>query len=421
MITKEKNSKKANNIKTKITVKNLVILLAFFAVLFWSMIAYFNYKDIWKTYGKEDEKSSDSKVEISNAEKVDIDEIIEKNTGEGKREEVEKKEVDLEYITKYRTNNKLPKGMVQVIQEGRVGTQEIVIKKTYKNEEVVSEEQISAKVKKASLNKIVEVGGANYTSQYKVKVGDTVYVTSDRIAVMLEPSDESQKKATLQQGNALKVVDIQGDWYSITSNDAIGWVKAESTSYINPNEPIKEENKTNSSKTQKSKTQLTSKLSFGMKLNEPSGLSLEQFKKILSDSKDKNKIMENNAQYFYYIESQYNINGVFVASMAIHESAWGTSKIANDKKNLFGYGAYDSNPYNGAYNFSDYAESIDLIARVLVKYYLNTPGTKIYGGETAAGTYYNGPTLTGVNTKYASDKEWANKVYNYMQYLYNKL
>ncbi len=57
--------------------------------------------------------------------------------------------------------------------------------------------------------------------------------------------------------------------------------------------------------------------------------------------------------------------------MGIHESAWGTSKISKNKYNLFGYGAYDSNPYNGAYTFSNYSESIDLIARVLVKYYIN--------------------------------------------------
>ena len=85
--------------------------------------------------------------------------------------------------------------------------------------------------------------------------------------------------------------------------------------------------------------------------------------------------MEENAKYFYYIEKQYNINGIFVASIGIHESNWGTSKISKDKKNLFGYGAYDTNPYNGAYNFSNYSESIDLIARVLVKYYLNPKGT----------------------------------------------
>ena len=164
-----------------------------------------------------------------------------------------------------------------------------------------------------------------------------------------------------------------------------------------------------------------SSLLFEMALNKPSGFSLEQFKIALSDSKDVNKVFEQNAEYFYYIEEQYNINGIFVASIGIHESAWGTSRIAKNKYNLFGYGAYDSNPYNGAYSFSSYSESIDLLARVLVKYYLNPKGTLIYDGQVASGKYYNGSTLSAVNQKYATDKNWANCVYKFMEYLYNKI
>ena len=162
-------------------------------------------------------------------------------------------------------------------------------------------------------------------------------------------------------------------------------------------------------------------LSFDISLNKPSGFSLSEFKTALTDSKDVNKIFEQNAEYFYYIEEEYNINGMFVAAIGIHESAWGTSRIAKNKFNLFGYGAYDSNPYNGAYTFSSYSESIDLLARVLVKYYLNPKGTKIYDGETASGKYYHGSTISGVNKNYATDKNWANAVYKYMEYLYNKI
>ena len=158
-----------------------------------------------------------------------------------------------------------------------------------------------------------------------------------------------------------------------------------------------------------------------MALNKPSGLSLEQFKKVLSDSKDVNNIFSQNAEYFYYIEQQYNINGIFVAAIGIHESAWGTSNISLNKKNLFGYGAYDSSPYSSSYSFSTYSEGIDLIARVLVKHYLNPKGTAIYGGESATGKYYNGNTVSAVNQKYATDKNWANKVYSYMEYLYSKI
>ena len=162
-------------------------------------------------------------------------------------------------------------------------------------------------------------------------------------------------------------------------------------------------------------------LSRDIELNKPSGFSAEQFKKALTDSKDTNKIFQNNSEYFYYIEDEYNINGMFVAAIGIHESAWGTSRLAKNKYNLFGYGAYDSNPYNGAYSFSSYSESIDLIARVLVKYYLNPSGTKIYDGQVASGKYYSGNTITAVNKRYATDTNWGNSLYKYMQYLYDKI
>ena len=177
--------------------------------------------------------------------------------------------------------------------------------------------------------------------------------------------------------------------------------------YVEPEKTKYESNSTN--------------LSFDIALNRPSGLSREQFKKALTDSKDVNKIFQDNYEYFYYIEEQYNINGMFVAALGIHESAWGTSKLAKNKYNLFGYGAYDSNPYNGAYSFSSYSESIDLIARVLVKYYINPSGTSIYDGQVASGKYYNGNTISGVNKKYATDKNWGNGVYKHMQYLYEKI
>ena len=58
---------------------------------------------------------------------------------------------------------------------------------------------------------------------------------------------------------------------------------------------------------------------------------------------------------------------------------------------------------------------------VIVKYYLNTSGTSIYDGQIASGSYYHGSTLSGVNTKYATDKNWANSVYYWMKVLYNNL
>ena len=399
----------------KVSLKGIVVFLASIIIVLNIIVAYAYFFQKDEVYAKETNTNVQN-VKISNASALNVEEIMNKNAEEAQQDEYYVEETELEYITKYQQNEQLPTGVMQVIQEGRNGKQEITTKRSYKNGEVVLEEQISSKITKASINKIVEVGSGKGRSTYKVKVGDTVYVTSDRASVMTEPSEEAQKIATLTKGMDVKIVVIENGWYKISGLGVDGYIKGENTTYINPN--AKYEGNINNNLENKNNIQ---SLRFDMALNKPSGLSLEQFKKVLTDSKDKNNIFKNNAQYFYYIEQQYNINGLFVAAVGIHESNWGTSKIAQNKHNLFGYGAYDSNPYNGAYQFTNYSESIDLIARVFVKYYLNPKGTSIYGGEKAAGTYYNGHTLSGINKKYATDKNWANGVYKHMQYLYNKL
>lgn len=88
---------------------------------------------------------------------------------------------------------------------------------------------------------------------------------------------------------------------------------------------------------------------------------------------------------------------------------------------MFGYGSYDSTPFSSSYNFESYQYGIDLVAKVLAKYYLNEPGTAIFDNEVAVGSYYNGPTIAGVNVRYASDTNWSNRVYSIMESLYREL
>lgn len=405
--------------KIKITLKSIIFSAFTFFIILYFVLFYNMYFQTNKTYAKEVDAQPEE-IKISKANKTNIDEIINKNIENENAERIEKREEILEYLTEYKTNKNLPKGISYVVQEGREGKQEITTKYTYNKEgNLISEEQIEISIIKSSANKIVEIGGANYTNNYKVKKGDTIYVTSDILALWSEATEQSRKITTLRQSEEIKILEIIPNWYKISYQNMTGWIKSECTTYINLKSNKEEQYKNQIS--EKTKQQLLSGLGFNMQLNKPSGLTLEQFKKVLSDNKDINKIFSNNAEYFYYIEKQYNINGIFVAAVGIHESAWGTSKIALQKNNLFGYGAYDSSPYNSAYTYNDYSQSIDLIARVFVKYYLNPKGTSIYGGETALGTYYNGPTLTGVNTRYATDKNWANAVFSHMKYLYNKL
>ena len=371
-----------------------------------------------KNFAVDNENATEEtkKTIYRNANPLNLNQIIEENCRDDRKEEMVVEEIDLEYTTRYQNNPELGSGVIQVLQEGRAGRQNAIVIKTYQNEELVAEEQVAENMIKAPVERIVEIGTGSLYYTDKAKEGDTVYVVATSVAVRLSPEENAEKICTLNKDDSAKILKIEDDWYFISTIDIKGYVPSNCMTTKNPNQ------EENSEGTQYTKAQLLANLNFNMDLRKPSGLTLEQFKKVLSgDANDKKKVFEQNAEYFYYVEKQYQINGIFVASVGIHESAWGTSTIANNKKNLFGYGAVDSNPYGGSYSFGNYSEGIDLVARVFVKYYLNPPNTVIYDGTATSGKFYSGSNLSSVNAKYASDKNWANAVYKWMQYLYEKI
>lgn len=373
------------------------------------------------SYASEQTKTVAIEIPITpqdNTKKIDIEEIVENNTKVQKIEVLEEQETDVEFTTQYIENSSLAKGKMQVLQEGVDGKQNAILKNIYEGDELISSTQVSSRITKASVDKIVQIGTGAYSNNYVPVVGDILQATSTTLAIKLNPDENSDKVITINKGDKVTLKAKQNDWYYVSYDNYLGWAKSESLAYVDPNGT----GDGDENNIQYTKEQLTQNLGFSMLLNRPSGLTLDQFRQIFeNDSNDVNEVFKNNADYFYYIEQQYNINGIFVAAVGIHESGWGTSTISKNKKNLFGYGAYDSDPSGSAYTFQSYSEGIDLVARVFVKYYLNPAGTPIYGGETATGTYFEGATLTAVNTRYATDKNWANAVYKWMTYLYNKL
>lgn len=112
-------------------------------------------------------------------------------------------------------------------------------------------------------------------------------------------------------------------------------------------------------------------------------------------------------KFFKEMEKTHKINALYLMSHAIHESQWGTSKIAQDKYNLFGYGAVDGNAYNGAYSYYSFRESIKDAADRINK-----------GYHSPTGSYYNGSVLgnkgIGMNVRYASDAYWGEKIAGHM-------
>ena len=107
------------------------------------------------------------------------------------------------------------------------------------------------------------------------------------------------------------------------------------------------------------------------------------------------------------MEVKYGVNALYLMAHAIHESAWGTSDIAYDKHNLFGYGAVDSDPYSGAYTYDSFSGSVEDAAKKVSTNYLSPKGS-----------FYNGAFLgnkgAGMNVKYASDPYWGEKIAGHM-------
>jgi beta-N-acetylglucosaminidase len=104
---------------------------------------------------------------------------------------------------------------------------------------------------------------------------------------------------------------------------------------------------------------------------------------------------------FIRAELIFGINAMFLTALAIHESQWGKSGLASDKHNLFGFGAYDADPYRFAESFESKSDCILQVAQFVREQYVD-------GGLS------RGRSIADVNRKYASDPEWSHKVFGLM-------
>lgn len=365
-----------------------------------------------QSYAKEENLEEISEYEL-NRHRLNIQNIISENSDMDRVKEQVTEEREVEFITEYNNNPTLPKSEEVITQEGTLGKDSVTVIKSYEDGNFVEEIILNREKLVEPIPKIVDVGTSEFLAKHKVHIGDIMYFT-DTANLKEKADSDANDVAEVKKNLDVKLLELPSEeWCKVSFDNVEGYIKTSNltSSYTTPN--IVEKNRIQ---------RILLKVNLDMELNRTSGLTLNDYKKIFTNiPNDRNKIFQDNYTAFYNAEKKYNINGIFLASIAIHESGWGSSQIANDKKNLFGYGSYDATPYESSFEFEDYSEGIDTVAKSLVKYYLNPSGTKIYGGETAAAWYYNGPTLKGVNTRYASDKDWHTKIFKYMETLYNRL
>ena len=115
-----------------------------------------------------------------------------------------------------------------------------------------------------------------------------------------------------------------------------------------------------------------------------------------------------NAENYFDIAVSNGLDPMFIFCIGIHESEYGTSNISYDKGNFWGWGAYDSTPYQSALSFvGDASKGIESVCKGIANSYVS-PNGSWYSWIEARG--YDPTTIEGVGARYASDSSWASIV-----------
>ena len=155
-------------------------------------------------------------------------------------------------------------------------------------------------------------------------------------------------------------------------------------------------------------------------LNKPTKYTAEDLDKYLTamyprEYKEKIAVspLAGLGSIFKEMEAQYGVNALYLMAHAIHESAWGTSSIAQLKNNLYGINATDNNAEANADVYASFEDSVRRAAQFIT---VGKKGNDGYLQETS--WKFNGPYLgnkkDGMNVRYASDPFWGEKIAGHM-------
>jgi mannosyl-glycoprotein endo-beta-N-acetylglucosaminidase len=236
--------------------------------------------------------------------------------------------------------------------------------------------------------------------------GKTFAVRAD-LNVRKEPNKDSTILATISKGTIIVPTHkTSNNWYKITYNNTIGYVSGDYVTEVKTGAPL---------------NGVRDGYQF-IDLRTTASVTAQQINQYIENyvnSKNKPSVLLGKGQVFIDASKKYGVNALYLAAHAIHESGFGTSRLALTKYNLFGYGAYDASPFVSAYRFSSVEESIDYIARKVKATYLNPTYSYFKGAylgfrtNTLAGTRVN-ESSEGMNFYYASDPYWGQSIARHM-------
>ena len=399
------------HVKQRTKKDNIILVLIVLVLLF--VVSLFSRNYIFAVNVDDGPKNAVGTFE-KNEDPRDVYSILSENMSNLQQKEIFDIEQEIEFETEYISNKDMPDGETVTIQEGFPGSKIVTYVTSYENGSPVEQNSIGEVMIAEPQNEIIEIGTSQVLKEYNVHIGDSLYASNES-SLKKTININADEWLIIPRYYDVKLLEIIDEsWFKVSYNN-------KNTGYI-PVQYLTSETLSPGISEISRKTKIVDKVDINMDLGRPSGMLLSDYERILSNQpSDVNNVFKDNYMAFYDAEQRYGINGIFLASIAIHESGWGTSTISLDKYNLFGFGAYDGSAYQSSVTFSSYAEGIDTVAHWLTSNYLYPAGTVLRNGEVASGRYYNGTSLGAVNVRYASDQQWANKVFRTMQNLYSEL
>lgn len=146
-------------------------------------------------------------------------------------------------------------------------------------------------------------------------------------------------------------------------------------------------------------------ISRNMDLTERTGLSKEDFKTLVANTKqDTTKFFYNNSDTIYDLCKKYELNEIFFCGLIAGESGW---NIASNHRNTHNYISLMSN--GKLLRFATIEEGLEKAASTLHNKYLST-----------SGRFYAGKTLDGVKKRFCpASSTWTNLIYKCMSQMVN--
>ena len=144
-------------------------------------------------------------------------------------------------------------------------------------------------------------------------------------------------------------------------------------------------------------------------LRKPTNYTAAELDKVYSLMNINGSRLAGKGAVFKEAEKRYQVNALYLMAHSALESAWGRSQIAKDKNNFFGIAAYDTTPYDSAKSFDNVDKGILGAAKWIRENYIDEGRTHL------------GNKSSGMNTLYASDPYWGEKIASIMMTINSKL